>query len=76
MAVWAETDTRYTLESGTGEGQRMIVCPNRMLTLRGMTALFAELTAVVLTIGIGFTLAGAWPVLPFAGLEMLRLSLC
>lgn len=44
--------------------------PNRTLTLRGMTVLFAGLTLVVLTIGIGFTLAGAWPVLPFASLEL------
>ncbi len=63
-------DARYTPEGDTGEGLRMIVRPNRTLTLRGMTALFAGLTVVVLTIGIGFTLAGAWPVLPFAGLEM------
>jgi uncharacterized membrane protein len=48
----------------------MIVRPNRTLTLRGMTLLFAGLTAVVSTIGIGFTFAGAWPILPFAGLEM------
>ena len=48
----------------------MIVRPNRTLTLRGMTLLLAGLTAVVLTTGIGFTLAGAWPILPFAGLEL------
>ncbi len=48
----------------------MIVRPNRTMTLRGMTLLFAGLTAVVFTIGIGFALAGAWPILPFAGLEM------
>jgi uncharacterized membrane protein len=35
-----------------------------------MTVLFAGLTVVFLTIGIGFTLAGAWPVLPFAGLQL------
>lgn len=63
-------DARYTPESDNGEGLRIIVRPNRTLTLRSMTVLFAGLTVVVLTIGIGFTLAGAWPVLPFAGLEM------
>jgi uncharacterized membrane protein len=63
-------DARFTPESDTGEGLRVIVRPNRTLTLRGMTVLFAGLTLVVLTIGIGFTLAGAWPVLPFAGLEL------
>lgn len=63
-------DARITPEGNTGEGLQVIVRPNRTLTLRGMTVLFAGLTLVVLTIGIGFTLAGAWPVLPFAGLEL------
>lgn len=63
-------DARYTPESDNGEGLQIVVRPNRVLTLRGMTVLFAGLTLVVLTIGIGFTLAGAWPVLPFAGLEL------
>lgn len=63
-------DARITPEGDTGEGLRVIVRPNRTLTLRGMTVLFVGLTLVVLTIGIGFTLAGAWPVLPFAGLEL------
>lgn len=68
-------DARYTPEGDTGEGQQIIVRPNRTLTLRDMTVLFAGLTVVVLTIGIGFSLAGAWPVLPFAGLEMLVVGL-
>jgi uncharacterized membrane protein len=63
-------DARFTPEGDTGEGLQVIVRPNRTLTLRGMTVLFAGLTVVFLTIGIGFTLAGAWPVLPFAGLEL------
>lgn len=63
-------DARYTPESDNGQGLRVIVRPNRTLTLRSMTVLFAGLTVVVLTIGVGFALAGAWPVLPFAGLEM------
>jgi uncharacterized membrane protein len=67
-------DARFTPEGDTGEGLRVIVRPNRRLTRWGMTVLFAVLTVVVLTIGIGFTLAGAWPVLPFAGLEMLLLG--
>lgn len=63
-------DARITPEGDTGEGLQVVVRPNRTLTFRGMTVLFAGLTLVVLTIGIGFTLAGAWPVLPFAGLEL------
>jgi uncharacterized membrane protein len=63
-------DARFTPEGDTGEGLQVIVRPNRTLTLRGMTVLFTGLTVVFLTIGIGFTLAGAWPVLPFAGLQL------
>ena len=63
-------DARSRPESDTGQDLRIVVRPNRALTLRGMMLLFAGLTTVVLIIGIGFTLAGAWPVLPFAGLEM------
>lgn len=63
-------DARITPEGDTGEGLRVVVRQNRTLTLRGMAVLFAGLTLVVLTIGVGFTLAGAWPVLPFAGLEL------
>ena len=40
----------------------------------GLAATFLSLAAVVLVIGIGFTLVGAWPVLPFAGLEVLALG--
>jgi len=35
---------------------------------------FAALAAVTLLIGVGFALAGAWLVLPFAGLEVLMLA--
>ena len=57
-------------QSLTGDDLQLIVRPNRTMTLRGMTLLFAGLTVVVLTVGVGFTLAGAWPILPFAGLEI------
>lgn len=60
---------RLTPEGDTGDGLRVILRPNRALSLRGMTVLFAGLAIVVLTIGIGFVLLGAWPILPFAGLE-------
>jgi uncharacterized membrane protein len=35
----------------------------------------AALAAVTLAIGIGFALLGAWPILPFAGLEVLALAM-
>jgi len=40
----------------------------------GLAAAFAALALLVLAIGTGFALAGAWLVLPFAGLEMLALG--
>jgi uncharacterized membrane protein len=39
----------------------------------GLAMVFAALAAVVLAIGAGFAAAGAWLVLPFAGLEVLVL---
>jgi len=63
-------DTRYTPENETGEGLRVLVRPNRSLSLRAMALLFAGIAAFVITIGIGFSLVGAWLVLPFAGLEV------
>jgi uncharacterized membrane protein len=40
----------------------------------GLAATFLSLAAVETAIGIGFALVGAWPVLPFAGLEVLALG--
>jgi uncharacterized membrane protein len=39
-----------------------------------LAAVFAALAALVLVIGIGFAIAGAWLVLPFAGLEVALLT--
>jgi uncharacterized membrane protein len=39
----------------------------------GLAKVFAALAAVVLAIGAGFAMVGAWLVLPFAGLEVLLL---
>lgn len=39
----------------------------------GLAKVFLALAAVVLAIGAGFAAAGAWLVLPFAGLEVLLL---
>jgi uncharacterized membrane protein len=40
----------------------------------GLAKVFAALAALVLVIGAGFAAAGAWLVLPFAGLEVLLLG--
>jgi uncharacterized membrane protein len=64
-------DTRYTPETDTGsEDLRVLIRPNRSLSPWGMVVLFMGMAAFALIIGIGFSLVGAWLVLPFAGLEM------
>jgi uncharacterized membrane protein len=63
-------DSRRKPEKNSGEGLRILIRPNRSLSPWGMVVLFAWMSAIVLIIGIGFSLAGAWLVLPFAGLEL------
>ena len=41
---------------------------------KALAGVFAALALVVLLIGAGFALVGAWLVLPFAGLEVLLLA--
>ena len=41
---------------------------------KGLAGVFAVLALLVLAIGAGFAAAGAWLVLPFAGLEVLLLG--
>ena len=40
----------------------------------GLAKVFSALAALVLAIGAGFAMAGAWLVLPFAGLEVALLT--
>ncbi|MHB8744003.1 MAG: DUF2244 domain-containing protein [Sulfuricaulis sp.] len=63
-------DTRYTPEKFASNGWRLLIRPNRSLSPRAMVVLYAVMAAFVMTLGIGFSLVGAWLVLPFAGLEM------
>lgn len=63
-------DTRYTPEKYASEGLRVLIRPNRSLSPRGMVVLFAGMAAFAMALGIGFSLVGAWLVLPFAGLEV------
>lgn len=50
--------------------------PNCSLSPAGTLCAFFIIAFATLTIAIGFTLLGAWPILPFAGLELLILWLC
>ncbi|HEU4352325.1 MAG TPA: DUF2244 domain-containing protein [Burkholderiales bacterium] len=47
---------------------------NCSMSPSGLAKVFAALSLVVLAIGAGFAAAGAWLVLPFAGLEVLLLG--
>jgi uncharacterized membrane protein len=47
---------------------------NCSISPAGLLYVFAALSAVALAIGIGFAIAGAWLILPFAGLEVLGMG--
>lgn len=63
-------DARET--AGEDEADRccILLRPNRSLTTKGMLALFGAFALLAAIIGTGFALAGAWLVVPFAGLEV------
>jgi len=46
---------------------------NCSISPAGLAGVFAALALVVIAIGVGFAVAGAWLVLPFAGVEVLLL---
>jgi uncharacterized membrane protein len=50
-------------------GSPISISPHALLTV------FALLAAVTLAIGVGFAAIGAWPVLPFAGAEVIGLAI-
>jgi uncharacterized membrane protein len=52
-----------------------VLYPNRSLGPLGFYALMAAIVLVSIAIGAGFTLAGAWPVSGFLGLDVLLLYL-
>ena len=54
----------------SNEGARLLLSPNRSANWRQTQGAIAVIGLVVLLVGIGWTLAGAWVVLPFAGIEV------
>ncbi|PLW70287.1 DUF2244 domain-containing protein [Pseudohalioglobus lutimaris] len=61
--------------STRSSNQLMIVArPNRSASWRSNLYVLIGLAVPSLGAAIGFTLLGAWPILPFAGLEMLALG--
>jgi uncharacterized membrane protein len=53
---------------------RIEICPNCSLSVRGAVMFFGSLCVVSFGIAGMLALQGFWPVLPFAGLEMLALG--
>ncbi|MFZ8924238.1 MAG: DUF2244 domain-containing protein [Candidatus Puniceispirillaceae bacterium] len=51
--------------------ERLTIWPHRSLSPKGFTIVIGLLAGLLFTIGLGFFLAGAWPVIGFLGLELL-----
>lgn len=58
----------------TVSSKRIIAQPNRSATWRQNKILIAALAVWCLLIATGFALAGAWVILPFAGIELLAVA--
>jgi uncharacterized membrane protein len=54
-------------------GFSLLLKRNCSISPAGLAGVFVALALIVLAIGTGFAIAGAWLVLPFAGLEVLLL---
>lgn len=50
--------------------------PNTSLSAAGRMCVLSAITLFTLLLSLGFTLLGAWPVLPFAGAELIALWYC
>ncbi len=53
---------------------RIVIVPNRSLSVTGLWLFYASIVVVTLTLGLWFTLDGFWPVLAYAVLELLLLG--
>ena len=63
-----------TLEPGDGRNPLLfdaLLTPHRSLSPRGFVVLMAAICAFSFSAGLGFFLAGAWPVVGFLGLDVL-----
>lgn len=59
-----------------GRGTRIVIRPNRSMSWRSLQRVYLLMVAAGLVIAVGLALAGAWPVVPFAGLELLIVGAC
>lgn len=53
---------------------RFELTPNCSLTMASALVFYLGIGAVSLSVAVGFAIAGYWPILPFAGLELLALG--
>lgn len=58
-----------------GDAREWTARPNRSLDPAARRGLIGGLLAMTVLVSVGFMLAGAWMVLPFAGLELIALGL-
>lgn len=56
------------------DGLRLLLTPNRSMTWHGNVRIWLCLFAISVVITTGFSLAGAWVIVPFAGLELIALA--
>lgn len=56
------------------DGVRLLLTPNRSLSWRGNVQIWLALLALSALIATGMALAGAWVIVPFAGLELAALA--
>jgi uncharacterized membrane protein len=62
-----------SIDAWESPGFTLVARRNNSLSASGRRLVVGSLVAVSLTISLGFVALGAWPVLPFWGLEMLGL---
>ena len=55
---------------------RILLSPNRSLSWKSTCIFLLFISITCLTIGIGFSLVGAQLIIPFAGLEVILVSVC
>ena len=70
---WADARRELPFREDT-LGFSLTLKRNCSISPAGLACVFAALAIAILAIGTGFALAGAWLILPFAGLEVLLLA--
>ncbi len=64
------------IHSSDGSTVTIVAKPNQSATWRSNKLVLLALSVPSLGAAVGFALVGAWPILPFAGLELTALGAC